>query len=57
MPCRFLREDRRIRDEDVVADELRLRAHRLRQRSPAVPVAFRHAVLDRDDRVLRRSSW
>src|SRR5262249_36262378 len=44
----------RARDEEVVADELELRSERLRVRAPAVPVVLGEAVLDRDERVLRR---
>ena len=46
------REDLRVGDEHVVADELHRVAERLGQRLPAVPVAFGQAVLDRDDRIL-----
>ena len=38
-----------VGDEEIVADELAARAHRLRQRLPALPVVLRHAVLDGDD--------
>ena len=48
-----LGDDRRVGDEDVVADQLRRRAHPLGQRGPAVPVALGQPVLDRPHRVLR----
>src|SRR5690606_33994334 len=44
-------EDLRIRDEQVVADELYGFPQALREVPPSVPVALIHAVLDRDDRV------
>ena len=46
------RQDLRVGDEHVVADELDRVAERLREHLPALPVAFGEAVLDRDDRVL-----
>jgi len=47
-----LPEDRRVRHEDIVADELHARAQRGGQPLPARPVAFGETVLDRDDGVL-----
>ncbi len=43
---------RRVRDEQVVADELDLAAELVGEQLPAVPVVLGAAVLDRDDRVL-----
>ena len=45
-------EDLRVGDVQVVAHQLDLLAQHVGQVLPAVPVAFVHAVLDRDDRVL-----
>ncbi|SQC39936.1 Uncharacterised protein [Clostridium sporogenes] len=45
-------QDARVRDEQVVADQLYLLAEAVGQQLPAVPVAFVHAVLDRHDREL-----
>ena len=45
-----------VGDEEVVADQLDLLAERVRQRLPAVPIVFRHAVFDRDDRILAAPS-
>ncbi len=44
-------EPRDVGDEQVVADELALVADQIGDLLPAVEVVFRHAVLDRDDRV------
>ena len=41
-----------IGDEQVVADELDPSAELVGQRLPAVPIVFRHPVLDRRDRVI-----
>ena len=41
----------RIRDQQVVTDELDTRAETLGQALPAVPVVLAQAVLERDDRV------
>ena len=38
-----------VGDEEVVADELHLRAHGVGQLFPAVPIVFRAAVFERDD--------
>ena len=46
-----LLQARRVRDEEVVADELDLRAELLGEVLPAVPVVLVERVLDRDDRV------
>ncbi|MCY1298881.1 hypothetical protein D9M70_483880 [compost metagenome] len=43
---------RRVGDKQVVADELALVADEVGHGLPAVPVVFRHAVFDREDRVL-----
>ncbi len=54
IPCSIpRRESLDVGDEQVVADELHARADTLRQRRPAVPVVFGHAVFDRHDRVAR----
>ena len=45
-------QDLGVGHEQVVADQLDLLAQTLGQMRPAGPVAFVHAVLDRDDRVL-----
>ncbi len=45
-----------VGDEEVVADELDLRAERRRQELPALPVVLGQAVLDGDDGVLARPS-
>ena len=42
-----------VGDKEVVADELTLVADQISQFLPAVHVVFRHAVLDRDDRITR----
>src|SRR5207253_744694 len=47
-----LRENRRVGDEDVVANQLRDRAEGSGELGPTVPVTFGQTVLDRDDRVL-----
>ena len=44
-------QDLRVRDEEVVADELNLIAERGGELRPPFPVAFSHAVFDRDDRI------
>ena len=44
----------RVRDEQVVADELHAVAEALRQQLPASPVVLGEAILDGDDRVARR---
>ena len=36
----------------IVADQLRVRAHRVGQQLPAGPIVFRHAVFNGNDRVL-----
>ena len=43
-----------VGDEQIVADELHLVADQIGQRLPAFPIVLRHAVLDRDDRILGR---
>src|ERR1035437_3215258 len=45
-------DDRGVRAEDVVADELDLLPEPLRQALPAVPVLLGEAVLEKQDRVL-----
>src|SRR5204862_7800257 len=42
----------RIRDEDVVADELAPLAEGARELGPSVPIVFGEAVLDRHDGIL-----
>jgi hypothetical protein len=54
MPLACPRQDLRVGDEQVVADQLHALAELVGQLRPAVPVALGHAVLDRDDRVARR---
>ena len=49
---RSISEDLRVRDEEVIAHELNLLTERLRELRPAFPVAFSHAVFDRDHGVL-----
>src|SRR5438034_6096197 len=44
-------EPRHIGDKEIVADELARLANQIGQLLPAIHVVFRHAVLDRDDRV------
>src|ERR1700722_6039767 len=46
-------EPRHIGDEQIVTDQLALAADEIGQLLPAVHVVFRHAVLDRDDRITR----
>ena len=46
-----LLDDRRVRDEEIVAHELDARAQLTRDRAPARHVVFAQAVLDGDDRV------
>src|SRR6185436_11037137 len=46
-----LLQDLRVRDEEVVSDELDLRTEALGQLAPAAPVVLREAVLDRYDRI------
>ena len=46
-------EELRVRDEEIVADELDAVAQLLGERLPVRPVVLRQAVLDGDDRVLR----
>src|SRR3990172_2710511 len=45
-------ENPRVRDEDVVPDDLDLLSHRVRKHLPAVPVVLGETVLDGEDRVL-----
>ena len=42
----------RIRDEEIVADELNFAAERLRQKFPAVPIFFAEAVFDGNNRII-----
>src|SRR3954471_15766413 len=42
-----------VGDKEIVADELALLADEIGELLPAVHVVFRHAVLDRDDRIAR----
>ena len=46
-----LAQDRRVGDEDVVADELQAIAEPLGELAPAIPVALRHPVLEGQHRV------
>src|ERR1051326_3974555 len=46
-PCTTL--FRSVGDEDIVADQLHLFAEYAGDLGPALPVVFRHAILDRDD--------
>ncbi len=54
LPDAFLdaaREDFRVGDEEVVADELAAGADLVGQQFPADPVLLGHTVFDRDDRI------
>ena len=46
-----LLQARDVRDEEIVANELDPVPDRIGQMLPAIPVVFRHPVLDRDDRI------
>ena len=46
-------EPRHVGHEQIVADQLALVADQVGQDLPAFPVVFRHAVFDRDDRIVR----
>ena len=46
-----LLQARHVRDEEIVANELDPVPDRAGQMLPAIPVVFRHPVLDRDDRI------
>ena len=46
-------EPRDIGDEKIVSDKLAFGADLLRQQPPAIPIIFGHAVLDRNDRIVR----
>ncbi len=41
-----------VGDKEIVADELHSVAELIRQQLPTVPIVFRHAVFDGDDRIL-----
>ena len=43
---------RGVGDEQIVAHQLRVRAHRVGHQLPAVPVVLGHAVFNRNDRIL-----
>ena len=45
-------ENFRVGDEQIIANQLYCFAQALSQSLPAIPVAFGHAVLDGDDRIL-----
>src|SRR5438270_4250804 len=46
-------EELDIRNEEIVADELNFVAELLRQFLPTIPIVFRAAIFDRNDRKLR----
>ena len=45
-------EPRGVGDEQIIANQLAARADKIGENLPAVPIVLRHAVLDRDDRVV-----
>jgi len=46
-----LLQDLRVRDEEIVADELHFPAQTIGKKLPALPVVLRHPVFDTDDRI------